>query len=148
MLVDGRRSSRETTRHVDVGRVSLLQGPLVANLLRFQKTVRPGWLFDVVEMTLAERDEEKRSRKRERTKKKKVVEGRLGRKEKEKERQWSSNKQLETWTGSKQEVIPSFQRGPASVFDKLCAVYSNSFTAVNEDHCLEMPIIMLVRCTP
>lgn len=31
-----------------------------------------------------------------------------------------------------------------SVFDKLCAVYSNSFAAVNEDHCLGMPIIMLV----
>lgn len=35
--------------------MSLPQGPLVSNLLRFQKIVRPGWLFDVVGMTLTKR---------------------------------------------------------------------------------------------
>lgn len=37
--------------HVGVGRVSLPQGPLVENLLRFQKIVQSRWPFDVARET-------------------------------------------------------------------------------------------------
>lgn len=64
------RGERERERVSHVDRVSLPQGPLVSNLLRFQKIVRPGWLFDVVGMTLTKRgrgggEEKKRKGKEE-----------------------------------------------------------------------------------
>lgn len=82
--------------------MSLPQGPLVANLLRFQKIVQPRWLFDVVETTLLRKGGKKKRKKKE--------EERRRRREGENEgaKRWSTNKQLETWTGSKQEVILGF----------------------------------------
>ena len=59
-----RERGRERESHVD--RVSLPQGPLVSNLLRFQKIVRPGWLFDVVGMTLTKRKKKKKKKEKER----------------------------------------------------------------------------------
>lgn len=84
ILVDEMRErERERVSHVD--RVSLPQGPLVSNLLRFQKIVRPGWLFDVVGMTVTKRGKEKKKKRKEKEKKRKEKE-RKGKERKGKEK--------------------------------------------------------------
>lgn len=87
-----KKRERETVSHVD--RVSLPQGPLVSNLLRFQKIVRPGWLFDVVGMTLTKRGGKKKKRK---GKKRKGGGKRKGRRKCEKGR--------ERWVNAKEQWV-------------------------------------------
>ena len=78
-----RERGRERESHVD--RVSLPQGPLVSNLLRFQKIVRPGWLFDVVGMTLTKRGKERKRKEKKKKKKRKGKERGKKKKERKKE---------------------------------------------------------------
>jgi len=52
----------------------------------------------------------------------------------------SSTKQPKTWTASNKEIILIFPKA-SGIFER-GPVLSNSSTAANEHHCLEMPIIM------
>lgn len=95
ILVDEMRErERERVSHVD--RVSLPQGPLVSNLLRFQKIVRPGWLFDVVGMTVTKRGKEK---KRKGKKKRRKEKKRRGKERKGRERKKERKKEMGKRTG-------------------------------------------------